>query len=84
MPLKLESFSREMTCILATVISTVSVRVAVMSLPAPLAIIGSARNRQEVETYRPVTNYQNNGEKLKECEHFFLINSEGILKEFIL
>ncbi len=48
MPFKLESFSREMTCILVTVISTVSVRVDVMSLPAPLAIIGSARNRQDV------------------------------------
>ncbi len=31
-----------------TVISTVSVRVAVTSLPAPLAIKGSARNRQDV------------------------------------
>ncbi len=47
-PLKLESLSRETTCILATVISTVSVRVAVASRPAPLAIIGSARNRQDV------------------------------------
>ncbi len=45
MPLKLESFSRETTCILAY---TVSVRVAVTSLPVPLAIIGSARNRQDV------------------------------------
>ncbi len=44
MPLKLESFSRETTCILATVISPVSVHVAVTSL----AIIGSARNRQDL------------------------------------
>ncbi len=44
MPLKLELFSCETTCILATVISTVSVRVAVTSLPAQLAIKGSARN----------------------------------------
>ncbi len=35
-------FSRETTCILATVISTVSVRMAVTSLLAPLAIKGSA------------------------------------------
>ncbi len=48
MPLKLVLFSHEMTCILTTVISTVSVRVAVMSLPAPLAIKGSARNRQDM------------------------------------
>ncbi len=48
MPLKLELFSRETTCILATVISTVSVRVAVTSLPALLAIKGSARNQQDV------------------------------------
>ncbi len=48
MPLKLELFSRETTCILATVISTVSVCVAVTSLPALLAIKGSARNLQDV------------------------------------
>ncbi len=48
MPLKLESFSRETTCLHATVISTVSVRVAVTSLPAPLAIKRSAQNRQDV------------------------------------
>ncbi len=53
MPFKLESFSRETTCILATVISTVSVRMAVTSLPAPLAIIGSARNRQDVRLTDP-------------------------------
>ncbi len=34
------------TCIFATVISTVSVRVAVTCRPAPLAIKASARNRQ--------------------------------------
>ncbi len=39
MPFKLESFSREMTCILTTVISTVSVRVDVMSLPALIILI---------------------------------------------
>ncbi len=44
MQLKLESFSSEMTCLH----TTVSVRVAVTSLPAPLAIKGSARNRQDV------------------------------------
>ncbi len=48
MPLKLELFSRETMCLLATVISTVSVRMAVTSLPAPLAIKGSALNRQDV------------------------------------
>ncbi len=48
MPLKLESLSRETTCILTTVISTVCVRVAVTSLPAPLAIKRSAQNRQDV------------------------------------
>ncbi len=42
MPLKLESFSRETTCLHATV------RVAVMSLPVLLAIKGSARNRRDV------------------------------------
>ncbi len=47
-PLKLESFSRKTTCILVTMISTVSVRMAVTSLPASLAMIGSARNRQDV------------------------------------
>ncbi len=36
------------TCLHATVISTVSVRMAVMSLPAPLAIKVLARNRQDV------------------------------------
>ncbi len=46
MSLKLELFSHETTCLHATVISTVSVRVGVTSLPAPLAIKGSARNRQ--------------------------------------
>ncbi len=35
-------------CLHATVISTVSVRVAVTSLPAPLAIKGSAWNQQDV------------------------------------
>ncbi len=44
MILKLESFSHETTCLHATV----SVRVAVTSLPAPLAIKGSARNRQDL------------------------------------
>ncbi len=48
MPLKLELFSRETACLLATVISTVSLRVAVTSLPALLAIKGSARIRQDV------------------------------------
>ncbi len=48
MPFKLESFSHETTCLHATVISTVSVRVAVTSLPAPLAIKGSVWNRQDV------------------------------------
>ncbi len=48
MPFKLELFSRETTCLHATVISTVSVRMAVTSLPALLAIKGSARNRQDV------------------------------------
>ncbi len=47
MPLKLELFSRETTCLLATVISTVSLRVAVTSLPS-VAIKGSARIRQDV------------------------------------
>ncbi len=42
MPLKLESFSRETTCLHATV------SVAVTFLPAPLVIKGSARNRQDV------------------------------------
>ncbi len=42
MQLKLESFSCETTCLHATV------SVAVTSLPAPLAIKGSARNRQDV------------------------------------
>ncbi len=51
MPLKWDSFSRETTCILETVISTVIVCVAVTSLPAPPAIKGSARR----ETDRPVT-----------------------------
>ncbi len=59
MPLKLELFPRETTCILTTVISTVSVCVAVASLPAPslpvpLAIKGSARNRQDVTWDWPV------------------------------
>ncbi len=48
MPFKLELFSCETTCILATVISTVSVHVAVISLPEPLTIKGSARNWQDV------------------------------------
>ncbi len=48
MPIKLELFLCEKTCILATVISTVSVRVAVTSLPVPLAIKGSAQNWQNV------------------------------------
>ncbi len=48
MPLKLELFSRETRCLHATVISTVSVRVSVTSLPVPLAIKESAWNRQEV------------------------------------
>ncbi len=64
MPLK--SFSRETTCILATVISTVSVRVAVTSLPAPLAIIGSARH----ETDRPVTDPGRSCENSADSDHW--------------
>ncbi len=44
MQLKLESFSGETTCLHATV----GVRVAVTSLPASLAIKGSAQNLQDV------------------------------------
>ncbi len=69
MPLK--SFSRETTCILATVISTVSVRVAVTSLPAPLAIIGSARH----ETERPVTDPGRSCEKSADSDHWLVNRS---------
>ncbi len=52
MALKCELFSHESTCIHVTVISTVSVRVAVTSLPAPLAIKGWAQNWQDVRLTR--------------------------------
>ncbi len=48
MPFKLELFSRENDVFTRDWCHTVSVRVAVTSLPAPLVIKGSARNRQDV------------------------------------
>ncbi len=52
MPLNIELFSRETTCLHATVISTVT------SLPAPLAIKGSAGNRRMAD--RSVTDHAKN------------------------
>ncbi len=45
---------REKMCLLTTLISTVSVRMAVTSLPVPLAKKGSALNRQDVRLTSPI------------------------------
>ncbi len=67
LPTRLPTSHAKTTCLHATVISTVSVRVAVTSLPAPLAIKGSARRR---ETDRPVTDSGQSCDKSADSDHW--------------
>ncbi len=70
MPLKLESFSREKRRASTTVISTVSVRVAVTSLACAAGIKGPALNRQEWDWTSRSPIRARSCDKLSESDHW--------------